>query len=214
MWAMQLPQSLPAKLFLLCYLPNKELLGGGTALPPALRAAALTELYLSGHLAVDERGQATPRGSVDDPVLASVLADVAQQPSRSLDRYIRANQRELHRQLRAQLVTAGVIRTEERRILGIFRQTKIIMINPLVPSRLREEFAATLREDVPATRVEPRAAALVALVAAAELGVVLGRNDRRAARDRIQQLSERSGPVIAALKRVIAAMRAAAAASG
>jgi hypothetical protein len=214
MAAMQAPQSIPAKLFLLCYQPTRERLSGGFGLAYALRTAALAELYLGGNLSINERGRATAHGSVDDPVLAAVLAEVSQQPLRKLDRYIYLRPREFWRQLSTQLVTGGLIQTERRRLLGIFPQTKITVLDPLVIDRLRQEFDATLREQTPAERVEPHAAALVAIAAAAELNIVIGRKQRRASRERIQQFAARIDPLIRALRRVIETMQASVAASG
>ncbi|WP_432971661.1 GOLPH3/VPS74 family protein [Dactylosporangium sp. CA-233914] len=57
---MAVPHSLPQRIFLLAYNPDKGRVGLGTYLGAMLRAAALADLYRGGHL-TDERGRAAVR---------------------------------------------------------------------------------------------------------------------------------------------------------
>lgn len=68
---MGLPGSLAQRVYLLAYDPDKGRVGMFTEVGAMLRAAALADLYLNGHL-VDERGRAIVNGrpTVSDPVLA------------------------------------------------------------------------------------------------------------------------------------------------
>ncbi|MER7276619.1 GPP34 family phosphoprotein [Dactylosporangium sp. NPDC000244] len=67
---MAVPHSLPQRVFLLAYDPDKGRVGLGTNLGAMLRAAAHADLYRGGHL-TDERGRAAVgvRHPCRDPVL-------------------------------------------------------------------------------------------------------------------------------------------------
>jgi hypothetical protein len=72
------PESLPGQLYLLAYDPRKERLTARTQLGYLMRAAALTELRLRGHIADEGRKvRVTNPGGVADPVLGAVLREVA-----------------------------------------------------------------------------------------------------------------------------------------
>ena len=58
---MNLPESLPARMYLLAYDTGKNRLTARSQLGLVPRAAALTELYLAGQVA-DEEGRARPAG--------------------------------------------------------------------------------------------------------------------------------------------------------
>jgi hypothetical protein len=68
--------------------------------------------------------------------------------------------------------------------------------------RVRKELLDRVNEALkkPLGRIDPADAALVANVAAGDLGLVLDRRTRRANKRRIQELTELSGPVGPALR--------------
>jgi len=202
------PESLPAQLYLLAYDPRKERLTARTQLGYLMRAAALTELRLGGHIADEgRRVRVANPGGVADPVLAGVLREVADSRPRSWTSWVRRGDRRTRRAVRDQLATGGWIRVEPRRVLGIFPTTRITIRDPLVIARLTDRLGAALRGSDP----EPRAAALVALAAAGELRTVLPRAKAREYKRRIADLSERTGPAVPALRRVIQQLRTSAA---
>jgi hypothetical protein len=202
---MKTPESLPAELFLLAYDTRKGRLTERSHLGYILRAAALTDLWLSGHLAEvegkTEPGKAKP--AVPDPLLGTVLGQVAGTPGKKWKHWIRKDYRAYVHQVRDQLEADRVIKVEKHRVLGIFPANRITLRQPQVLTRLASRVGAAVRGAQPLSRVDPHDAALVALVAAGELNVVLGRAKRRQAKARIAQLTEATGPVPPALRKVI-----------
>ncbi len=86
----QPPDSLAAQLFLLAVDPGRRRLTGRGELGYVLRAAALVELQLSGHL-VDDGGRPSASGGppVPDPLLDAVLRQVAADPRRRWRYWVR-----------------------------------------------------------------------------------------------------------------------------
>ncbi|GAA4983811.1 GOLPH3/VPS74 family protein [Kitasatospora paranensis] len=196
------PGSLPGMLYLLAYDPERGRLTGTRNLEMLLRAAALTELLHRGLLR-DADGKAAiaakaPAGL--DPLLGELLAEVAERRPTAW-RTIVARRRHTVRTVTAQLAAAGLLRTEQHRILGLFPATRIELRDPRPRRALVATFDAALR--TPLGRVEPRAAALVALAAAAQLRLLLSHRRRREHRDRIRQLTLLCGPLPLALRQAI-----------
>jgi hypothetical protein len=205
---MTVPESLPARLYLLAYDSRRERLTARTELGYLMRAAALTDLRLRGNLA-DERGKVRVASAAGpgDPVLDAVLREVAGDGrARSWTGWVRRGQRRIKAAVRDQLVAGGWIRVEPRRVLGIFPTTRVTMRDPLVIQRLSDVLGSALR----GPEADPRAAALVALAAAGELRTVLPRAKAREYKRRIAELSERAGPAVPALRKVIRQVRASA----
>jgi Golgi phosphoprotein 3 (GPP34) len=198
------PESLPGQLYLLAYDPRKERLTARTQLGYLMRAAALTDLRLSGHIADEGRKvRVTNPGGVADQVLGAVLREVADSRPRSWAGWVRRGDRRTRLAVRDQLATGGWIRVEPHRVLGIFPTTRIAIRDPLVIQRLTDRLGAALR----GPDTDPGAAALVALAAAGELRTVLPRAKVREYKRRIAELSERTGPAVPALRRVIQQVR-------
>ncbi|KLL12926.1 MULTISPECIES: GPP34 family phosphoprotein [Protofrankia] len=216
---MKLPESLPARLYLVSCDPDRERLTGRPYLGYLLRAAALTDLFLAGRL-VDVRGRAqvippsaaTGRVRDVDPLLEGILRKIERSSRpRSWKYWIRREARPTVRAVRDQLETAGWIRVEPRRILLLFPADTITVRDPRVVRELRGNAGRVARGGVPLARVDPYDAAVVALAAAARLKTVLTRAQRREHRARIAQLTELCGPPPIALRKVIAADQASAA---
>ncbi|HSV66522.1 MAG TPA: GPP34 family phosphoprotein [Mycobacteriales bacterium] len=227
---MELPESLPARLYLLACDTRKERLTNRSMIGHALRAAALTDLLLTGQLA-DKRGKAVvadrtppggpmprdpmPRDPVSsDPVLAAVLAEIRAGRPRSWKRWVRTGARPTRDAVRDQLMAGRWIRVEQHRILGLFPTARITLRQPTVVSNLHRRVRTILVGAQPASRVDPRDAALVALAAAGELRTVLTRAQRREHKRRISQLTEASGPAVAALRKVVQELAASAVGAG
>jgi Golgi phosphoprotein 3 (GPP34) len=202
------PESLPGQLYLLAYDQRRERLTARTQLGYLMRAAALTDLRLRGHIADEGRKvRVTSPGGVADPVLGGVLRELAESRPRSWTRWVRRGARRTRLAVRDQLATGGWIRVEPRRLLGIFPTTRITIRDPLVIQRLTDRLGTALRS----ADTDPTAAALVALAAAGELRTVLPRAKAREYKQRIAELSERAGPAVPALRRVIQQLRSSAA---
>jgi hypothetical protein len=201
--------SLPAQLFLLAVEPRRQRLTDRGEIGYLLRAAALVDLQLGHHL-VDDGGRprATGNSQIPDPVLEAVLRQVAADPDRRWRYWIRKDARRMVRMVREQLVADRRIVLERYHLLGILPARRIVVLEPLVRDRIVGAIDAALSDAWP---VGERTAAVVALAAAAELRIVLPRARRRANRNRIAELTRRTGPVPPLLRRVLRDLRAAAA---
>jgi hypothetical protein len=207
---MAVPGSLAQRIYLLAYDPGRGRVRVGTNLGAMLRAAALADLYLAGHL-TDERGRATVRARhrCEDPVLAAIRQEIADSKPRKWHSWVGRRQRAARNAVRQQLGDGGWIRLERRKILGLFPVTKVTIRDPRVRKELLGRVGAALKN--PIGRIDPADASLVAIVAAGDLTLVLDRKTRRANKRRIQQLTALSGPIGPALRRSIEAEAAASA---
>lgn len=208
---MAAPESLPQRIFLLAYNPDRGRVGMGTNLGAMLRAAALADLYRTGHL-VDERGRAAVgvRHPCHDPVLAALLDEIAGSRPRKWQSWVDRRQRATVGAVRRQLSDGGWVRLEPHRILGLFPTTKVTIRDPRVRKELLGRINGTLRN--PIGRTDPADAALVTVVAAGGLTLVLDRKTRRTHKQRLRELAKFSGPIGPALHKSI--QDAAAAAAG
>ncbi|TDC60635.1 GPP34 family phosphoprotein [Micromonospora sp. KC207] len=196
------PDSLAQRVFLLAYNPDKGRVSVGTSLGAMLRAAALADLYLNGHL-IDERGHAAigVRHPCRDPVLEALLEEIAGSKPRRWHFWVNCRQRVAVRAVRQQLSDGGWVRLQPHRVLGLFPTTKVTIRDPRVRKELLGRVNAALKK--PIGRVHPADATLVVIVATAGLKLVLDRKTRRANKRRIQQLTELSGPIGPALDKAI-----------
>ncbi|WP_329521389.1 GOLPH3/VPS74 family protein [Spirillospora sp. NBC_01491] len=206
----EIPDSLPARMFLLAYDVNKQrMAGSGGRLGYVLRAAALTELYLDGRLA-EERRRPVPGTPGDDPY--GVLAQISTSRPRSWQYWVRKDNRAIVGTVRAELERGGWIRVRRRRVLGLFPSTRVTVRDTRVVKELWGGASSALRGR-PVAHVNSYDAAAVALAAAGELKTVLPGSDRRRHKRRIEELTARSGPAAPAVRKVIRSQRAAAVAS-
>ncbi|MDH6113841.1 hypothetical protein P3T36_005647 [Kitasatospora sp. MAP12-15] len=207
---MDLPDTLPGKLYLLALNPEKGRPVGRADLGLLLRAAALTDLLQRG-LLLDVPGTGGP--SVDgrapqelSPVLTELLGRISESKPRSWGWWIRLRDRPAGtarpaRAVRDELAAAGWIRLEEHRLLGLFPSTRISERDPRVRKALLAIVSTTLRGRL--SQVEQADAALVALAGAAQLRTVLTWRQRREYRERLAELTARSGPIPRALRAAI-----------
>ncbi|MCC9306449.1 GPP34 family phosphoprotein [Kitasatospora sp. RB6PN24] len=204
----RVPDTLQGKLFLLAYDPDKGRLTSRSNLDLLLRAAGLADLLRLG-LVRDDRGRpvaVAPAHADLDPLLAELLELIARSRPCSWQRWI-GRRRPTVREVRGSLADQGVVRLEERRVLGLFRSVRIEPRDPRVRERLTAAVSAALCD--PISRVEAADAALVALARAGELTVVLSRRQWREEKARIAELTDLCGPVPRALRRAIGSRRTA-----
>ena len=200
------PDPLTGRLFLLGYDQRRQRIYGGTNHGYVIRAAALEELRLSGSI-VDEQGKprATGQAAPDDRVVAGVLAEITQSGKpRTWKHWINTNSRATYAAVRDQLDDRLYVRDEPYRALGLFPAHRTYVRDQSAVDALRAEVDRILTGTGPAS---PRAAALVTLAAAGELGTVLNWRGRRQYRERIKELT--TGPVPPALRKVLQAQQAA-----
>jgi hypothetical protein len=203
----EVPDSLPARMFLLAYDLNKKRMTGRSQLGYVLRGAALTELYLDGRLG-EKDGKPCTETDGDDPY--GLLAQISASRPHSWQYWVRRDRRAIVRAVREELAKGGWIRVEPRRVLGVFPATRVTVRDPRVVKSLWGGASSALRGK-PVAHVNSLDAAAVALAAAGDLRVVVPRADRRRHKQRIEELTARTGPVPNAVRKVVAAQRAAAA---
>jgi len=201
----EVPESLPARMFLLAYDLNKKRMTGRSQLGYVLRGAALTELYLDGRLGEKDNKPRTETNG-DDPY--GLLAQISASRPRSWQYWVRKEHRAIVRTVREELARGGWIRVEPRRVLGLFPATRVTVRDPRVVKSLWGGASSALRGR-PVAHVNSLDAAAVALAAAGDLRTVLPRGDRRRHKQRIEELTARTGPVPKAVRKVMAAQDAA-----
>ncbi|MFB4295530.1 GPP34 family phosphoprotein [Actinomadura sp. NTSP31] len=202
----EVPDTLPARMYLLAYdLRKEKLTVRGQELGYVLRAAALTELFLDGRLE-DRRGRPVPGTPGEDPY--GVLAQISASRPRSWQHWVRKDGRAFARTVRDELVRDGWIRVRGRRRLGLFPYEEVTVRDPRVVKDLWGGASSALRGR-PVAHVNSYDAAAVALAAAGELKSVLPGPERRRHKQRIKELTARSGPAPVAARKVLRSQRAA-----
>ena len=200
---MTLPESLPARLYLLSYDTEKNRITGQSQLGLVLRAAALADLYFAGRV-TDENGKVRATGDrrpTGDPLLDEMLQQVTEHRPRSWQGWIAHGQLKV-RTVRTQLEADGIIRVEHRRI----RPDRVELLDRIAVQRYADEVRAELRQ--PASRTEPRTAAVLALAARGEIAIIISRGERREHRQYLDELAVYTGPIADALRKAWRAKQA------
>lgn len=188
--------NLAERLLMLAYKDDGTPEGDADAVDYGLAGAALMDLMLAGRVGVDDGrvvvGDATPTG---DPVLDEVLATIAaaeepQPPQEWVRRFPHLRERLLDR-----LVERGVLRRERDKVLLVFPRTRYPAstgAEPAVETETRQQLQSAVDGPGP---VEPRIAALCALVRAAGLeGVVFPGRPSEQLRDRLAAVASSAWP--------------------
>ncbi|GII80577.1 hypothetical protein Sru01_55590 [Sphaerisporangium rufum] len=209
---MNLPETLPERLYLLAYDPRRGRPVAGFRLGYLLRAGILAELLLRGDLTDTGGRPKAARAHSADPLLDPVLQQIAAARPRSWQRWVSRATGAAVRDVRARLAAGGWIRLETHRVLGIFPYTKVTVRDPRVPKQLASTAASALKGGRPVERLAPADAALAALAAAVRLRTVLPRAEWRGVRHRAEELGDPIHPVPGALKKAVQQAEAAAAA--
>lgn len=200
------PLSLPARLCLLAWDTSRLEVTGTAPLHLLVRAGALTELAQRG-LLIDDDGIVTPvdpDSRAGDVVLDGLLELVEESRPRTWGEWVTPRARVTLHAVCAQLAAEGFLRTERKRILGLFPSTGYGMERASAVDALRAEARQVLEGPRPVADVSDRDAALVALAVAAEVPAFVR------ARDRIDELTERGAAAAPALKKIIQEVRTAA----
>jgi len=203
--------SLPARAYLLACDTGRDRLPDRERVALLVRAAALTDLVLRGLVADDGgRPALTGAGGTGHLVLDDLLAELAADPHRKWRAWVRRGARAALHSLEAQLAAAGTIELRTSRVLGLFPRHRPVVRDVAAAAELHDRVTSALRTGSP---VAPDVAALASLAAAAELGTVFSRADRRRYRDRLARLEETAGAAVPALRKVLRELRAARAAA-
>ncbi|MFE4977482.1 GPP34 family phosphoprotein [Kitasatospora sp. NPDC056651] len=208
---MDLPATLPEKLYLLAHDPRRGRTTQHSSLNLLLQAAALTELLRRGLLSEDGRKAVARARRADaeaglDPYSARLLVQVRESRPHSWSSWVgraRATGRDQPiRRVRDGLADSGRITLRPHRVAGLFPVTMVTLDDPRVRDALAASVTGALKG--PLSRVDPADAALTALVAAGRLRSALSARERREHRGRIAKLAPAAGPVPRALGTALA----------
>ncbi|MEU5266090.1 GPP34 family phosphoprotein [Amycolatopsis sp. NPDC021455] len=203
--------SLPARAYLLACDTRRDRLPGRERVALLVRAAALTDLVLRGLVTDDDgRPAVTGAGGTGHLVLDDLLAELTADPHRKWRGWVRRGARATLHSLEAQLDAAGTIELRTSRVLGLFPRRRPVVREAATAAALRDQVLSALRTGSP---VPPDIAALTSLAAAAELGTVFSRAERRRYKVRLAELDDAAGAAVPALRKVLSEIRSARAAT-
>lgn len=195
------------------------------ALSSGLGGAAVVDALLGGLITIDDGAVTATGASTDDPLLQHVLDELSKQRerSRTVDKLVpRVGTDRFFRLVRARLVERQRLRSESRRVLGIFPVTRY----PLVDHAEQAELRGRVRELVTGDRnpedaevADRMLASLAGSIDALKL-LISERKERKAAEERAEAFGQGHGipstvgdAVAEAQLAIVAAMAAVTAAS-
>ncbi|GAA4208526.1 hypothetical protein GCM10022252_73760 [Streptosporangium oxazolinicum] len=190
------PLSLPQRLFLLSLRPGKAKLDDDSAAVRGslLSAAALAELCITGLLRDNDGKAERTNAAVTaplDPFLAQVLDDVpADRPRRWFD-VLEKRWFEAEEVVRDQLVAAGVIAIEHRRILGPIGTKRFHVTDPATAETLRARVRDAVRQEPGPEPVAIGDAVLAVLAVDGNVSTVFGWADLRGHKPAVRALTAR-----------------------
>jgi hypothetical protein len=156
---MDLPPTLHGQLYLLAYDRNRHRFNFDNLwlLGFALRAAMLTDLFLTGYLQ-DAEGKACPvRGTrLRDPVLRTVFDTISVNGPKTWAWVIAANQTHATRLVRDQLKDLGWLCKHRRRTLGIIPTSRLGPYDEDMVGGLADRVANALRNAIAGRPADPR----------------------------------------------------------
>lgn len=159
-----------------------------------LAGAAILELALDDRVRIDGKRLRAVGGPTGNPALDLVLSDIrdSRRP-RSTKTWVQrlGNRRGLKQAVLARMTERGVVRPEERRILGLFPMTRYPVVDRQRAEEVRRRVATSLTN--PGLGDDVREAALASLVHPAGgtlLRRLVPREQRAGARDRARTLSK------------------------
>ncbi|MFR9728381.1 GOLPH3/VPS74 family protein [Saccharopolyspora sp. MS10] len=187
-------RTLPQQLFLLSYNTDKGALESSSALVRGqlLRAAAVAELRLSGHLA-DHGGKAVrvpgaPEPS--DPFLAEVLSVADERPRRWLT-VVDHRWHKAEAAVRDHFAATGAIDVERRRKLGVFPSLHVELAAPEEAHALRTRLRNLALEGGDLTAAPIEDVALIAIAAEGDVAHAFAWRERRRAKAAFRAVTDR-----------------------
>ncbi|MCD2110113.1 MULTISPECIES: GOLPH3/VPS74 family protein [Rhodococcus] len=168
----------------------------GVKLPRVLAGAVLLELALDDVVAVDTEGKQVRKGRIAirtaarpaDPILAEAVERLGSGRPLKPTSAIEKLQKGLREKFLARVVEQGWVSEERGRILGVFPTKKWLAIDSTHEQRVRELIRAALIDGL---TPEPRTAALIALLSAADAAPkVFPDADKRAVKKRAKEIAQ------------------------
>jgi hypothetical protein len=185
--------SLPEEFLLLAYAEDGTPLTDGTHLDNGLGGAVLLELALAGRVGIeDKRVVVADPSPTGDPLLDDNLARVGAEPkARKPGHWVSKFAKNARPRVLGKLVADEVLTVEEDRVLGVFPRKKYPSAGRVPPAPEADALQRLRSAVLGSGPVEPRTAALCALVAATELDrKVLTDLDRKLVKTRLKEIGE------------------------
>lgn len=185
--------SLPEEFLLLAYAEDGTPLTDGTHLDNGLGGAVLLELALAARVGIeDKRVVVADPSPTGDPLLDDNLARVGAEPkARKPGHWVTKFAKDARPRVLGKLVADEVLTVEEDRVLGVFPRKKYPSAGRVPPAAEADALQRMRSAVLGSGPVEPRTAALCALVAATELDrKVLADLDRKLVKTRLKEIGE------------------------
>jgi hypothetical protein len=208
---MDLPHTLYGQLYLLAYDRRRRRFDYGKLwlLGYALRAATLTELFMTGYLQ-DVDGMARRAGGwpPNDPVFRATLEAIDVDEPKPWARLVVDNEKDANRLVRDQLENHGWICQQRRRRLGLIPTRCHAPIDEAAVLTLADRTTKALRNAVDGRSAEPRTLMLGLLAVLGELPALLGDKELAEHRERLHELALAAAGPIAGMREAVEAVYA------
>jgi hypothetical protein len=184
--------NLPEEFALLAYDDDGSPVTDGTHLDNGLGGALLLELALTGKVDVaDKKVVVVDPAPTGDTLLDQALTRIVDDKSRKPGHWVTKLAKTARADVMDRLVAQGVVRVEKGKVLGLFARTKYPAAHGVEPTQETEARQRMIAAVTGAGPVEPRTAALCALVAATDLDKKVFRDlDRRQVKARLKEIGE------------------------
>ncbi|HET6483684.1 MAG TPA: GPP34 family phosphoprotein [Actinoplanes sp.] len=190
---------------LLAYDDDGTPLTDSTHLDHGLGGGLLLELAMAGRVDVADKRVIVldPRPTGDPLIDAALMRIVADDKSRKSGYWVSKFAKDTRYQVLDKLVAEGILRVEKDKVLWIFPRTKYPAAHGVEPGQETDARERMRRAVLGGGAVEPRTAALGALVAATDLDQkVFADLDRKAVKARLRDIGEGVGAAEAVRKAI------------
>ena len=189
---MELPTSLHGRLYLLAYDRERRrfVIENREYFEFALRAAMLTDLYLSGHLE-DRRGRPYPTSDVeplDDPLLRAMLDRLGSDGRKDWAEVIADRRTGTTRLVRDQLEATGGLAVE-RRVLGMSSSPRLTGYEEASLRYLSDQVSQAVHNAIDGLPAAPRPLAAGLLAVVGQMPTVFTRAEWSRHRQRLRELT-------------------------
>lgn len=176
-----------------------------SSLDHGLGGALLLELVLAGKVDIEDKRVVVRDGgptgdSLADVALRQIAEDgVARKPGHWVGKFAK----NARGQVMERLAAEGVVRKEQHKVLGVFPRTRYTAANGVEPAPAAEAEARLRAAMTTSGAVEPRTAALCALVAATGLDKKMFKDlDRKQVKARLRDIGDRDWAAVAVKKTI------------
>ena len=184
--------SIAEEFLLLAYDEDGTPLTDGTRLDNGLGGAILLELALGRRVDTeDKRVVVVDRRPTGDALADEALARIEADKPRKPGHWVTKLSKQARPRILEKLVAEGVLTVEKDKVLGVFPRTKYPSASGEPPAVEADAWARIRAAVLGDGAIEPRTAALCALVAATELDrKILAGLDRKLVKTRLKEISE------------------------